>query len=159
MLVPLVEDAAPVPVFLVVPAPVMPFLIVLMTVRFPVAAPCLGAAALVVAPFLTTVEVLPSLDSLAPLAARVSRSAPLLPAAGTAAGPPFLVLGAVAPAVLDCCASAAACPACRASAVARVERAFSTMWLSMAEAPTGLDADVGRAIMDLPGARPPRSRV
>lgn len=145
--------------FLVVPA-VTPFLMVPMTVRFAAGAGA-GAAVLgAVAPVLlfTTVAVLPSLDSLTPLALRVVRddagalpaaaAAPLLArVAGGGAGPPLVDELVVEDVVVF-----------RAVAAARVDRAFSTMLLRMLEEDPVLLGDTGLAMSDLPGEAAARSR-
>lgn len=138
--------------FLVVPA-TTPFLIVPITVRL--AGAGAGAAALCVAMavagrFLTTVEVLPSLDSLVALTLRAVRVAGLEGWGGAAAVAPLLVrvVVVVAPpplaelAVVDVVVL-------RAVAAARVERAFSTMLLSRLVPPI-LVGDTGRAMPDRP---------
>lgn len=111
--------------FAVVPAPT-PFLIVLITVRF--AAGAFAADIAVAGRFLTTVDVLPSLDSLMALTLRAVRVAGLAGGAGCTATPRLaLVVDAdVEPldelVVVDVVVL-------RLVAAARVDRAFSTMLL------------------------------
>ncbi len=136
-----------------VPALVTLFLSVFITVRFAAGAGAAGcAAALVVlvaalAPvFLTTVAVLPSLDSLIPLILRVVRVAgALVMTAGAAAA--FLVFIAGARPAAELAVEDVV--ALRVTA-ARVDRAFSTMLLSRF-VDAGLAGDAGRAISDLVG--------
>lgn len=132
-------------------------MIVLMTVRF--------AAAVLVR---TTVDVLPSLDSLTPLALRVVRvalvvavvgaallaaggAALLLAGAATAAAAPLLVLVAAA---LDADPAdelaVDTVVAFRVVAAARVDRAFSTMFPRRLVVPS-LVGETGRAMSDLFG--------
>lgn len=132
-----------------VAVPVTPFLIVPMTVLLAVAA---GTAAAVVVLFLTTVPVLPSLDSLMALTLRVVREVAPAREAGAVAVAPFLVL--VAAAAVEPAAEFAAedVVVLRVVAAARVERAFSTMLLNMPPLlVAGLVGDTGRAINDRAG--------
>lgn len=108
-------------------APATPFLMVPMTVRLgAAAAAALAGAAVAPTLFLTTVEVLPSLDSLTPLTLRAVRegAAARAAAAAVVAVAPRRVLGAAEAelAVEDAVAL-------RVAAAALVDRAFSTMLL------------------------------
>jgi hypothetical protein len=140
-----------------VAVPVTPFRIVPITVLF--AALAGGGAALavvtVVVRFLTTVPVLPSLDSLMALTLRVVLDvAPALGGAGAAAvAAPLLVLVAAAALVVPLEELAVEdIVVFRAVAAARVERAFSTMLLNMPLLTVaGLVGETGRAMSDLPG--------
>ncbi len=120
-----------------------PFFSVLMTVRFAGAA----AAGFRAAAFLTTVDVLPSLDSLMPLALRVAR----VPAAVALVAAPFLALVAAAPPAAPELAVDDEAAVVRVVAVARVDRAFSTMLLNMLVAAACFAGDTGRAMSDLVG--------
>jgi hypothetical protein len=102
--------------------------------------------------FLTTVEVLPSLDSLMPLILRPARdvAAPLAAGAGAAAAAPLRVLQVAA--VLNPLELAVEdAVAFRAIAPARVARVFSTMLLMMVVELAGFVGDTGRAIIDFAG--------
>jgi hypothetical protein len=144
----------------VVPAPT-PFLIVLMTVRF--AAGALDAVDMAVpGRFLTTVDVLPSLDSLMTLTLRPVRVAGLAGGgADWAAAPFFALVDAVDVDPLEELA-AVEVVALRFVAAVRVDRAFSTMLLSRFVALAILVGDTGRAMPDLAGeggARSPRGTM
>jgi hypothetical protein len=152
--------------FLVAVAPATPLLIVPMTVFFvavPLVDAVFGTAPRAVAGFLTTVEVLPSLDSLTPLARRAVRVAALLDDEAAAVVAPFFVLAAVDLAVPDVLEpldelAVDAFVAFRTVAAARVDRAFSTMLLSRFVALTVFVGDTGRAMKDFPGDAAARSR-
>jgi hypothetical protein len=98
--------------------------------------------------FLTTVDVLPSLDSLMTLTLRPVRVAGL--AGGGAAAPFFVPLVAVDVALLDELA-VVELVALRFVAAARVDFAFSTMLLRRLVALEILVGDTGRAIPDFMG--------
>lgn len=185
--------AAPLPVagaFFVVAVPATAFLVVPMTLRFPAAADWawggLGAApgGAVAGRFLTTVEVLASLDSLLPLALRAVRVAGL--GGGWAAGgaataavtvAPRFLLAAVAPAAvavfplwfveLEAAVLEVAVAALRAvvvvvgGAATRADRVFSaTLLLGMlvATAAVLFGVPTGRAALDLLGVATVLSR-
>lgn len=151
--------------FRVVPA-TTPFLIVPITVLLLVAGG--GAGSLGTAPggavagrFLTTVEVLASLDSLLPLARRAVRVAGLDGGWATAAvtvAPRFLLAAAV-PAPPSAELAVVEVVVLRGAGAARVARAFSTMLLRMVVAIAALPGvTAGRAILGLPGVATVRSR-
>lgn len=121
-----------------------------MTVLLAAGAAAAGAA---VVRFLTTVPVLPSLDSLMALTLRVARDvAPAREAAAAAAAVGFLAL--VDAAAVDPAAELAVDDVVvfLVVAAARVERAFSTMLLNMPLLlVAGLTGETGRAINDRAG--------
>lgn len=127
-----------------VPAPT-PFLIVLITVLFAAGAFDTVPAIAVAGRFLTTVDVLPSLDSLMALTLRAVRVAGRV---GGSAAAPLFALVAVEPvvelAVVDVVVL-------RLVAAARVDFAFSTMLLSILVAAAIFVGDAGRAMPDLVG--------
>jgi len=132
-----------------VAVPVIPFLIVLMTVAFLVGGG--GAAALVVAAlgpaFRITVEVLPSLDSLMPLTRRVVRVAAVRTGGGPAPAPLRPLAAVVAPTVELAVEDVVVLRV----AAARVDRAFSTMFVKRLVAAACFAGDTGRAMSDLAG--------
>ncbi len=138
-------------------APDTPFLSVFITVRF--AGGGAGAAALVapvaalVPIFLTTVDVLPSLASLMPLALRTARAVDALVVATGAAT--FLVLVAGARPAAELAVDEVVV---LRVAAARVDRAFSTMLLSRFDEEACFMGDAGRAINDFDGDAGARSR-
>ena len=126
-----------------------PFLIVPITDRF--AAPGARVVAMAVAGrFLTTVDVLPSLDSLTPLTLRVVRVGGR---EGGAAGCPMVRVGFDAVVVVALKELAVV----EAVVLARV-RAFPTMLLIMLVAVAILVGETGRAMLDLTGDACGRSR-
>lgn len=129
-----------------VAVPVTPFLIVPMTVLL-AAGGAAGAAAAAVL-FLTTVPVLPSLDSLMALTLRVARDVAPAREAGAVSAAPFLAfVDAAVGAAAELAVEAAA--VFRVEAAARVDRAFSTMLLNIPLLLVGgLVGDTGRAIND-----------
>lgn len=126
-----------------VAVPVTPFLIVPMTVLL-----AAGGAAAAAVLFLTTVPVLPSLDSLMALTLRVARDVAPAREAGAVAAAPFLAfVDAAVGAAAELAVEAAA--VFRVEAAARVDRAFSTMLLNIPLLLVGgLVGDTGRAIND-----------
>ena len=140
-------------------APVTPFRMVLMTVLFVAGADVVDLVAAAARPvgFLTTVDVLPSLDSLMPLTLLAVRVVAVRVVVDGAAAAPLLarvaavVLPAAELAVDDVVVF-------RVVAAARVDRAFSTMLLIMFVALFCLVGDTGRAIIDLAGEGGARSR-
>lgn len=133
--------------FLVAVAAPTPFLMVLMTVLL--AGGALVADMAVAGRFLTTVDVLPSLDSLMALTLRAVRVAGRVTGGGAAA--PRFALGAVVDVdpldeltVVDVVAL-------RFVAAARVDRAFSTMLLNRVVAFAIFVGDTGRAMPDFAG--------
>jgi hypothetical protein len=117
------------------------------TVLFAVVA---GAAAAVVVLFLTTVPVLPSLDSLMALTLRAVRDVAPALEVGAGAAAAFLVLVAAADPLAELAVDDVV--VFLVVAAARVERAFSTILLNMPLlAVAGLVGDTGRAMKDLPG--------
>lgn len=131
-----------------VAVPVTPFLIVPITVLFAVVAG--GAAAAFVVLFLTTVPVLPSLDSLMALTLRAVRDVAPALEAGAVAAAAFLVLVAAEDPLAEVAVEDVV--VFLVVAAARVERAFSTMLLNMPLFEgAGLAGDTGRAMNDLPG--------
>jgi hypothetical protein len=126
-----------------------PFLIVPITDRFAAAGARVVAMA-VAGRFLTTVDVLPSLDSLTPLTLRVVRVGGL---EGGAAGCPMVRLGFDAVVVVALRELAVV----EAVVLARV-RAFPTMLLIMLVAVAILVGETGRAMLDLTGDAAGRSR-
>lgn len=129
----------------VVPAPT-PFLIVLITVLFAAGAFDTVPAMAVAGRFLTTVDVLPSLDSLMALTLRAVRVAGRV---GGGAAAPLFALVAVVVVVVEL--DVVDVVVLRPVAAARVDFAFSTMLLSMFVAAAILVGDAGRAMPDLVG--------
>lgn len=130
-----------------VAVPVTPFLMVPITVLFAVVA---GAAAAVVVLFLTTVPVLPSLDSLMALTLRAARDVAPALEAGAAAAAAFLVLVVAADPLAELAVEDVV--VFLVVAAARVERAFSTILLNIPLLEGAcLVGDTGRAMNDLPG--------
>lgn len=132
-------------------APATPFRMVLMTVLFAAGADFVAAAAAArPVGFLTTVDVLPSLDSLMPLTLFAVRVAAVRVAvAGAAAAPLLARVAAVVPPAAELAVDDVV--VFRVVAAARVDRAFSTMLLMMLVALFCLVGDTGLAIMDLTG--------
>lgn len=141
-------------VFLAVAALVAPtpFLMALITVRFAGGA-FAGAPMAVAGRFLTTVDVLPSLDSLMALTLRAVRVAGRVAEEGGWAAAPLLPLVAVPVVDVDPLVELAVVDVVvlRLVAAARVDRAFSTMLLSRLVALASLVGDTGRAMPDFAG--------
>lgn len=136
---------------LFVVAPATPFRMVLMTVAFFAGGG--GAAALAAAPlipvFRITVDVLPSLDSLKPLIRRAVRVPVALAGGGGAAtAAPLRPLAAAVPPTAELAVEDVVV---FRVAAARVDRAFSTMFVRRLVAVACFAGDTGRAINDLAG--------